>query len=140
MSTLAIPILCLLFSTPLVASLSMPSWSSAASLLSSQQTPAEASFRARLAAGTAASPLASLRLFDGDAAPKVTFYRDSASWCPYSHGVWLQLEAKRISYQVEKVNMRCYGQKPASFQRLQPSGAIPVSARAKPAVLLHTLL
>ncbi|GMI56827.1 hypothetical protein TeGR_g6897 [Tetraparma gracilis] len=104
----------------------MPSWSSAASLLSSQQTPAEASFRARLAAGTAASPLASLRLFDGDAAPKVTFYRDSASWCPYSHGVWLQLEAKRISYQVEKVNMRCYGQKPASFQRLQPSGAIPV--------------
>jgi glutathione S-transferase len=37
------------------------------------------------------------------------------------------LEEKRIPYRVEKINMRCYGEKPASFQRLQPSGAIPVA-------------
>ena len=37
------------------------------------------------------------------------------------------LEEKRIPYRVEKINMRCYGEKPPSFQRLQPSGAIPVA-------------
>jgi glutathione S-transferase len=37
------------------------------------------------------------------------------------------LEEKRIPYRVEKINMRCYGEKPMSFQRLQPSGAIPVA-------------
>lgn len=37
------------------------------------------------------------------------------------------MEEKRIPYRVEKINMRCYGEKPASFQRLQPSGAIPVA-------------
>jgi glutathione S-transferase len=33
----------------------------------------------------------------------------------------------RIPYRVEKVNMRCYGDKPASFMRLNPSGGIPVA-------------
>lgn len=37
------------------------------------------------------------------------------------------LEEKRIPYRVEKINMRCYGEKPASFSRMQPSGAIPVA-------------
>jgi glutathione S-transferase len=39
----------------------------------------------------------------------------------------LALEEKQIPYRVEKINMRCYGEKPDSFQRLQPSGAIPVA-------------
>jgi len=54
-------------------------------------------------------------------------YRDHASWCPYCQKVWMTLEEKRIPYKVEKINMRCYGEKPASFNRLQPSGAIPVA-------------
>jgi glutathione S-transferase len=39
----------------------------------------------------------------------------------------MALEEKRIPYRVEKINMRCYGDKPASFLRMQPSGNIPVA-------------
>jgi len=76
-----------------------------------------------------ASPLNEIRLFDGEEEKdvRVTFYRDHASWCPYCQKVWMFLEEKRVSYRVEKINMRCYGEKPPSFQRLQPSGAIPVA-------------
>ena len=31
--------------------------------------------------------------------------------------VWMQLEEKRIPYKVERINMRCYGSKPAWFER-----------------------
>ena len=41
--------------------------------------------------------------------------------------VWMTLEEKRIPYRIEKVNMRCYGEKPSSFLRLQPNGNIPVA-------------
>ena len=47
--------------------------------------------------------------------------------CADCHKVWMCLEEKRIPYRVEKINMRCYGEKPPSFTRLQPSGAIPVA-------------
>jgi glutathione S-transferase len=39
----------------------------------------------------------------------------------------MSLEEKRIPYRVVKVNMRCYGDKPASFLKLQPGGQIPVA-------------
>ena len=39
----------------------------------------------------------------------------------------MALEEKQIPYKVEKVNMRCYGEKPAEFTRMQPSGNIPVA-------------
>lgn len=39
----------------------------------------------------------------------------------------MTLEQKRIPYRIEKINMRCYGDKPSSFTRMQPSGAIPVA-------------
>lgn len=39
----------------------------------------------------------------------------------------MTLEEKRIPYRIEKVNMRCYGEKPSTFLRLQPSGNIPVA-------------
>ena len=57
---------------------------------------------------------------------RVTFYRDSASWCPYSQKIWMQLEEKRIPYALKRINMRCYGPKPASFTSMVPSGALPV--------------
>ena len=50
-----------------------------------------------------------------------------ASWCPYCQKVWTLLEEKRIPYEVEKINMRCYGEKPVSFMMKQPSGNIPVA-------------
>jgi glutathione S-transferase len=57
---------------------------------------------------------------------RVKLYRDHASWCPYSQKIWMQLEEKRIPYTLEKINMRCYGPKPASFTSKVPSGALPV--------------
>ena len=39
----------------------------------------------------------------------------------------MTLEEKRIPYRVEKINMRCYGDKPAAFTRMQPSGQIPAA-------------
>ena len=46
---------------------------------------------------------AKLRLFDAPdgTVPRITFWRDSASWCPYCQLIWLQLEEKRIPYNVE---------------------------------------
>ena len=54
------------------------------------------------------------------------FYRDTASWCPYCETVWLLLEEKEIPYTVEKINMRCYGDKPKTFLSKVPSGMLPV--------------
>ena len=36
------------------------------------------------------------------------------------------LEEKRIPYRIEKINMRCYGDKPPSFVAKVPSGLLPV--------------
>ena len=38
----------------------------------------------------------------------------------------LQLEEKKIPYIIEKINMRCYGDKPAEFLKKVPSGLLPV--------------
>jgi glutathione S-transferase len=46
---------------------------------------------------------------------------------PYCQKIWLTLEEKKIPYLVEKINMRCYGEKPASFLRIQPGGQIPLA-------------
>lgn len=107
------------------------SWDEIRSTLQSKQTPDERSFRSNLAKGYGKpSPLHKLRLFDesnDENDVRVTLFRDSASWCPYCQKVWMTLEQKRIPYRVEKVNMRCYGDKPASFLAMQPSGNIPVA-------------
>ena len=107
------------------------SWEDIRTALRAKQTPEERKFRDNLTKGYGkASPLHKLRLFDesnDENDVRVIFYRDSASWCPYCHKVWMALEEKRIPYRVEKINMRCYGDKPASFLRMQPSGNIPVA-------------
>eukprot|EP00978_Attheya_sp_CCMP212_P029267 scaffold103445_cov58-Attheya_sp.AAC.6 len=106
------------------------SWEAVETQLEQQQTPEERAFRQNLIKGYgAASPLHKVRLYDEsnkEEDVRVTFYRDSASWCPYCQKVWMTLEEKRIPYRIIKINMRCYGEKPLDFQRLQPSGAIPV--------------
>lgn len=108
-----------------------PSWESVRSMLEGQQTAEERGFRENLLTGYGvASPLHKVRLYDESNSAddiRVTFYRDSASWCPYCQKVWIALEEKKIPYRIEKVNMRCYGDKPASFQAMQPSGQIPVA-------------
>jgi glutathione S-transferase len=106
-------------------------WSSLRQKLEAVQTPEERSFRDNLAKGYGVgSPLHLVRLYNEknrEEDIRVTFYRDSASWCPYCQKVWLTLEEKQIPYKVEKINMRCYGEKPASFTRIQPGGQIPVA-------------
>lgn len=71
-------------------------------------------------------PNTKFRVFKEGEEPALVFYRDNSSWCPYCQRVWLQLEEKRIPYEVEKINMRCYGEKPAWFTKMVPSGLLPV--------------
>ncbi|PSC72974.1 glutathione S-transferase [Micractinium conductrix] len=66
------------------------------------------------------------RTFGQPGEPKVKLYRDHAAWCPYCHKIVLQLEEKRIPYVIEKINMRCYGDKPREFMQKVPSGLLPV--------------
>lgn len=49
------------------------------------------------------------------------------AWCPYCEKVWLQLEEKQIPYRVEKVPLRCYGEKPRSFFQVSPRGGLPAA-------------
>ena len=72
------------------------------------------------------SPLALTRRFGTAGTPTLLLYRDHAAWCPYCHKIVLQLEEKRVPYRVEKINMRCYGDKPSSFLAKVPSGLLPV--------------
>eukprot|EP00913_Durusdinium_trenchii_P000532 g488.t1 len=49
-------------------------------------------------------------------------------WCARSWlEVWMLLEEKQIPYNVKKVSMSCYGDKPADFIAMQPNGQIPVA-------------
>ena len=68
---------------------------------------------------------AMIRLFGSKDEPRVTFFRDSAAWCPYCQKVWILLEEKKIPYRVKKINMRSYGDKPAEFLRMVPNGLLP---------------
>ena len=105
-----------------------PTWEALAASLEAQSTTEEAGFASLVASGRGPpSASANLRLFDEDDGyePRVTLYRDGSSWCPYCQKVWMQLEEKRIPYRVERINMRCYGSKPAWFER-DAGGLLPV--------------
>lgn len=68
-----------------------------------------------------------LRLFGhAEEDVRVTLYRDHAGWCPYCQKLWMMLELKQIPYRIERINMRSYGEKPASFLKKVPSGLLPV--------------
>jgi len=109
----------------------VPSWESVRLELEQKLTTEEKAFRENVERGIGrASPLNKVRLYEEGVKEedvRVVFYRDSASWCPYCQKVWLCLEEKRIPYRIEKINMSCYGSKPNSFIRLNPSGTIPVA-------------
>ena len=49
---------------------------------------------------------AKLRLFGSNSEPRITFYRDTAAWCPYCQKLWILLEEKKIPYKLQKINMR----------------------------------
>lgn len=67
-----------------------------------------------------------LRLFGAkESDVRVTFYRDTAAWCPYCQKTWLLLEEKRIPHRIEKINMRSYGDKPREFLAKVPRGLLP---------------
>jgi glutathione S-transferase len=70
-----------------------------------------------------------IRLFDAHegTVPEVVLFRDEAAWCPYCEKVWLQLEEKRIPYEVKKSALRCYGDKTPEHLRVNPSGMLPVA-------------
>ena len=114
-----------------ISSVIPSTWDDIRSKWEKQATDKEREFRDNLPFGYGdASPLHNLRLYDAtlsSQAPRVTFYRDSASWCPYCQKVWMALEHKRIPYSVQRVNMRCYGDKTKEFMKLQPNGQIPVA-------------
>ena len=108
-----------------------PTWEELRVMHDAQATEEQLGFRARLESGRGdAASLATIRRFDAPDGeePRVTLYRDTASWCPYCEKVWIMLEEKRVPYRIEKVNMNCYGSKPASFLKIQPSGGIPVAS------------
>jgi glutathione S-transferase len=75
---------------------SLPDWESIRKQLESQmETNEERNFRRNLAKGygVAGSPLHKVRLYDESNKEediRVTFYRDSASWCPYCQKVSVQ--------------------------------------------------
>ena len=107
-----------------------PSWNDIESLLIRKETFAERrEFNLQREGRGGSNNRANIRLFDepDNFVPLVTFYRDTAAWCPYCEKVWLQLEEKKIPYKVEKVPLRCYGTKPRSFMEINPSGGLPVA-------------
>lgn len=102
-----------------------PSWDALEEIVRAKQTELGVDFWSIPEDGPT-NPLALKRTFGKEGPIRVKLYRDHAAWCPYCQKVWLQLEEKQIPYIMEKINMRCYGDKPKSFLSKVPSGLLPV--------------
>jgi len=87
------------------------------------------SFRDELNNGLVHSALANKRVFTttNEANYHITFYKDSASWCPYCQKVWIALEELELNYDIVPVDMNCYAgsSKSSEFLAVQPSGSLP---------------
>eukprot|EP00882_Tetradesmus_deserticola_P012311 GHRQ01013047.1.p1 GENE.GHRQ01013047.1~~GHRQ01013047.1.p1 ORF type:complete len:320 (+),score=109.31 GHRQ01013047.1:150-1109(+) len=103
-----------------------PSWEVLTNMVKAQEAEFGVNFSAPDLVNGPTHPLALKRTFGSTEPIRVKLYRDHAGWCPYCQKVWLQLEEKRIPYTIEKINMRCYGDKPAAFLAKVPSGLLPV--------------
>ncbi|PNH08687.1 hypothetical protein TSOC_004726 [Tetrabaena socialis] len=99
-----------------------PTWDQLAEMVRAQHAELGVDFWADPNEGPT-SPLALKRMFGTTEPVRLKLYRDHAAWCPYCQKVWLQLEEKRIPYVMEKINMRCYGDKPSSFMAKARAGA-----------------
>ncbi|KAJ7547668.1 hypothetical protein O6H91_08G097600 [Diphasiastrum complanatum] len=92
----------------------LPSWETLSKILDAKsEIPSETLSRAKV------------RLFGEDKESKLIFYRDDSAWCPYCEYIWLALEEKKISYEVKKIQLRGYGQKPKWYYDKVPSGLVP---------------
>ncbi|WIA38465.1 hypothetical protein OEZ86_001788 [Tetradesmus obliquus] len=103
-----------------------PSWEVLSNMVKAQEAELGVNFTAPDLENGPTHPLSLKRTFGSTEPIRVKLYRDHAGWCPYCQKVWLQLEEKRIPYTIEKINMRCYGDKPPSFLAKVPSGLLPV--------------
>jgi len=107
-----------------------PPWTEIDNLLKANEDESEKQLNVDILSGRGRSTSkANIRLFsapDGTI-PEITLYRDSAAWCPYCEKVWFLLEEKKIPYRIEKVPLRCYGEKPRSFLQINPQGMLPVA-------------
>ena len=110
--------------TPLFFADTAPSWEQLQELVNAKQT--ELHWQPGDLETGPPTPLSLRRTFGQQGEPRITLYRDHAAWCPYCEKVILQLEEKRIPYIIEKINMRCYGDKPPEFMAKVPSGLLPV--------------
>uniref|UniRef100_A0A7R9Y8T1 GST N-terminal domain-containing protein n=1 Tax=Pinguiococcus pyrenoidosus TaxID=172671 RepID=A0A7R9Y8T1_9STRA len=109
-----------------VSSAAPPSWAILQQQLRSMGRDFEAQKEAIESGDFGAHTDAKVRLFGHRPEDvRVTFYRDTAAWCPYCQKTWLLLEEKRIPFRVEKINMRSYGAKPKEFLEKVPNGLLP---------------
>lgn len=111
----------------IVTATHLPAWEDLSTLVKSTTTGQrmESETEARGAGGGSSHQDAKIRLFGTKGEPRVTYYRDTAAWCPYCQKVWILLEEKKIPYNVEKIAMRSYGDKPQSYLKLVPNGLLP---------------
>jgi glutaredoxin len=111
----------------IITAVGLPAWDDLSSLAKSTQTGQymEAQEALRQQGEGLAHQDAKIRLFGSKSEPRVTYYRDTAAWCPYCQKVWILLEEKKIPYKVEKVAMRSYGDKPPAYLKLVPNGLLP---------------
>eukprot|EP00928_Gymnodinium_smaydae_P055146 TRINITY_DN38744_c0_g1_i1.p1 TRINITY_DN38744_c0_g1~~TRINITY_DN38744_c0_g1_i1.p1 ORF type:complete len:590 (-),score=70.48 TRINITY_DN38744_c0_g1_i1:237-1949(-) len=73
------------------------------------------------------NPFAKTRLFGRPPSDvRITLYRDTNGWCGFCQKVWIYMEEKRLPYHLEKVNLGCYGEKPAWIKKLNPKGLVPI--------------
>eukprot|EP00968_Pinguiococcus_pyrenoidosus_P026110 scaffold7052_cov254-Pinguiococcus_pyrenoidosus.AAC.115 len=112
-----------------VSSAAPPSWAILQQQLRSMGRDFEAQKEAIESGDFGAHTDAKVRLFGHRPEDvRVTFYRDTAAWCPYCQKTWLLLEEKRIPFRVEKINMRSYGAKPKEFLEKVCAGVAASSA------------
>lgn len=110
-------------------SIEIPSWEILQTTIKSTKTGENISKESELRAKGYGKPHvdASLRLHNlpEGSTPRLTFFRDTAGWCPYCQKVWMFIEEKKIPCKIEKINMRSYGDKPQSYLKLFPNGLLP---------------
>jgi len=114
--------------TTSVQTVSTPSWAELESLSGTQVVGLALNdeVKKRSTGRGSAHVKSDLRLFSSTIEkPQITLWRDQAGWCPYCQKTMLLIEEKEIPINIGLVPMRSYGDKPAEFLRMVPSGLLP---------------